>query len=108
MSPLGGAAGGFTWKLAAIGPTNEPTRLWASGPGPLTVFISLGRLAEGIMPRPTKIIPCCMALMTNPSRVLSLSPENDDELVNAPATLSFQASVNHFLAAVSRKAFIPA
>ena len=28
--------------------------------------------------------------------------------LNAPATLSFQARVNHFLAAVSRKALIPA
>ena len=49
-----------------------------------------------------------MALIIRPTSVLSLSPEKPLEFVNAPATLSFQASVNHFFDATSRKVFIPA
>jgi hypothetical protein len=37
-----------------------------------------------------------MALITSPTSVLSLSPEKDEELVKAPAILSFQVRVNHF------------
>ncbi|HEV3007209.1 MAG TPA: hypothetical protein VGX78_22255 [Pirellulales bacterium] len=49
-----------------------------------------------------------MALITKPIRVFSLSPENELELVNAPAILSFHASVNHFFTAASTKFFISA
>ena len=48
------------------------------------------------------------AIDQHPTRVLSLSPENDDELANAPAILSFHAKLNHFTAAASMNAFIPA
>ena len=44
--------------------------------------------------------------MTSPTSVLSLSPENDEELVKAPAILFFQARVNHFLTAASTKELI--
>jgi len=44
--------------------------------------------------------------MTSPWSVFSLSPENELELVKAPAILSYHASVNHFFAAASRNSFI--
>ena len=94
--------------MAAIGPMNELRRLWASGPGTAICFISSGLFADGIRPRLTKIIPCCMALMKSTTSVFSLSPENDYEFVKAPAILSFQANVSHFFAAASMKAFMPA
>jgi hypothetical protein len=44
--------------------------------------------------------------MTSPWSVFSLSSEKELELVNAPAILSFQASVNDFFAAASRNSYI--
>jgi hypothetical protein len=50
---------------------------------------------------PTQIMPCCIARVMKYWRVDSLSPLRLAEQVKPPATLSFQAPVNHFLLVAS-------
>ena len=51
-------------------------------------------------------MPCCMTFTINPISVLKLSPENEPEVVKAPATLSFHADAAHLTSLASTKAFI--